>query len=102
MQVYVQKSTRTTLPRSDPPVNRAVLIQPTAPPRSGILPSSARAGRPPVPRALRTATIAAPIAGSAASPMIAILIVIFLPSEVATGGEGRRRASAARRLPVSV
>jgi len=102
MQVYVQKSTRTTFPRSDSPVNGAEFSQPIAPPRSGISPSSAKAGRPPVPSALSTATIAAPIAGSAASPMISILTLLLLPSEVPPGGGGRRRARTARHLPVSV
>src|SRR5579862_2610945 len=36
MQVYVQKSMRTTFPRSDFLLSGLELIQPTAPPRSGI------------------------------------------------------------------
>src|SRR5580698_5156613 len=44
MHVYVQKSTRTTLPRSDLPFNGAELSQPMSPPRSGMDPSSPSAG----------------------------------------------------------
>src|SRR5580700_1966467 len=45
MQVYVQKSTNTTLPRSDLRLKGAELSQPMAPSRSGMAPSSPPAGR---------------------------------------------------------
>src|ERR1700735_782469 len=44
MQEYVQKSITTTLPRNDLLLSAGELIQPTAPPRSGIGPSSGRTG----------------------------------------------------------
>src|SRR6185369_4441 len=73
MQVYVQKSTSTTFPRSDLPVSGSELSQPSAPPSSGMRPSSARAGCSALPSAPSAATVT-PIAGSRDSPMITFLI----------------------------
>src|SRR5258706_9285678 len=96
-----------TLPRSDSRVKGTELSQVVAPPRSGMRPSSARPGRAlaqPVPRA---ATVAAKIAGSAASPTITFLMALLARSSavdldnLATGGEGRRRACAAPPPPLS-
>src|SRR5262245_42666847 len=64
----------TTFPRSAFAVKGGELSQPIAPWRSGIAPSSARAGRPRVPHAITRAPIAVAIAGSDTSPIITFLM----------------------------
>src|SRR5262245_64652866 len=83
MQVYVQKSTSTTFPRSAFALKGGELSQPIAPRRSGTSPSSARAGRPALPHAITRGTLAAAMAGSAISPIITLLMVVPFREESA-------------------